>query len=226
MATTKAAASALIKTYRRFPKELFRINAGTRIALRPKTFEPPSTSYYDIATANWNREEEEPAARPAGIYTEQRLPKQVRPEPTPEELLDDDVVPRALDPETYKGPNGMQMRMNTAYTRHYIKTEWKGKEPIVFLVQEGTPLPKDLILVREKPEGEEWSLEPAKRMTLQELNTRINDFLKENAVMITREEWAQAYRKATEPRGTAYPMPRDWRVSSLKTLTRNAQQDE
>lgn len=59
-----------------------------------------------------------------------------------------------------------------------------------------------------------------------ELNNRINDFLKENAVMITRQEWARAYRKATEPRGAAYPMPRDWRVSNLKMLTRNARQDE
>lgn len=104
---TKAAASALIKTYRRFPKELFRINAGHRVSLRPKTFEPPSTSYFDIATANWNREEEDLGAqqRPAGIYTEnqQLLSQKARPEPTPEELLDDDVVPRALDPETYKG---------------------------------------------------------------------------------------------------------------------------
>ena len=43
--------SAAIATYRRFPRELFRVNSGWRVKLRPfKTNNPEA--FYDIATAH------------------------------------------------------------------------------------------------------------------------------------------------------------------------------
>lgn len=41
--------TAAIATYRRFPKELFRVNSGWRVNLRPRMVARPS-AYYDIAT--------------------------------------------------------------------------------------------------------------------------------------------------------------------------------
>lgn len=100
----------LITTFRRFPKELFRINASWRIQLRPKTVPGPSPSntLYDIATTGVEPGEDGQGGggnlRPEGIFTE-RVEKP-RVEREAKDLRKEYVEPKALDPETYQGKFG------------------------------------------------------------------------------------------------------------------------
>lgn len=71
---SERAAAAAITVYRRFPKELFRVNAGWRVQLRPKLPLDTAISSYDIIT---------------------------NPRQTHFPWLKRTVEPKALDPETY-----------------------------------------------------------------------------------------------------------------------------
>ncbi|KAL6857817.1 hypothetical protein ACO1O0_005260 [Amphichorda felina] len=174
--------SAAIATYRRFPKELFRVNSGWRVKLRPfKTNNPEA--FYDIATA----------------HEEGKRLREMK------------VLPKALELD-YKSPNGATLRPNTPYLQHYVARTFRGQNVIVYGVQEGTEVPEDLILVHEGPDREEWSLQPAREMTLDELNESITKFLLDSGSRMTREQWCKAYPKPTEPHGPNYPLPKNWRA--------------
>lgn len=256
-------AQPLPKIYKRFPKELFRINAGALVNVRPKATPGPVpiVSKYDIITTGLTPDDGE-AKAPAftSMWIEAlRQDKKETPAPRVNQraLLHEHVEPRAVKGRAFAGPNGLRLRLNTPFTQHYILRQWKGENPVVFAVQAGkvaqhlpvdptspnipftlgTPLPSDLVLVRLHPQNEEWSLEPARRMTLQgetsppprsipsfsctdpktELNDAINKFLAKNAAKLTRQQWGTAYPRATEPR-KAVPVPSKWKVPSHNWL--------
>ncbi|KFH42199.1 hypothetical protein ACRE_070550 [Hapsidospora chrysogenum ATCC 11550] len=142
-------ARAGISTYRRFPKELFRVNIGWRVHLLPRLTSTPD-GFFDIAT------EHEPGTS----------------------VRDGKVLPRVFDPD---------------YERTYI--------------------PDNLILVREAPDLEDWSLQPAVEMTFREFNESITNFFLDKGSLMRCEQWLNAYPRSDGPRKAHYPLPRNWRVA-------------
>ncbi|VUC22351.1 unnamed protein product [Clonostachys rosea] len=106
------------------------------------------------------------------------------------------VIPKALDPMTYTPPNGVSMRPNSPYQQSLVSWRFTGRDLRVFAVPQGTELPKDLILVHER--SDHYSLQPATTMKLAQFNQKVTNFLKLNSTVFTKEEWLQAYPKATE----------------------------
>ncbi|KAI2611995.1 hypothetical protein GGR54DRAFT_338782 [Hypoxylon sp. NC1633] len=147
----------MIAVFRRFPKELFRVNNGQVIKLRVWT---PKRHLYDIVTHH--------------------------------EL----VQPKALSPLSYVAPNGASMRPNSPYQQSLVSWRFRGIDTLVYSVPEGTTLPDDLLLVHER--SDHYSLQPARTMTLDELNTTMTRFFITNARVFTREQWLKEYPKATE----------------------------
>ncbi|KAL9106401.1 MAG: hypothetical protein Q9187_008565 [Circinaria calcarea] len=122
------------------------------------------------------------------------------------------VKPKALEPATYRAPNGASMRPNTPTQNRLVKT-LQGKESVVYSIPKGTQLPDDLVLVHEFKDH--YSLQVATEMTLEgessplptaepiwlstiELNSKINNFMCTAGKRLTREEWLQKYPRPTE----------------------------
>ncbi|KAM4067046.1 hypothetical protein HRG_001052 [Hirsutella rhossiliensis] len=106
------------------------------------------------------------------------------------------VKPLALDPKSYRAPNGASMRPNSPYQQHLVSNLFRGDGVIVYSVPAGTQLPQDLLLVHERTDH--YSLQPGREMTLQDLNDIITTFLRRNATVYTREQWLEAYPEPTE----------------------------
>ncbi|KAJ5628083.1 hypothetical protein N7490_010311, partial [Penicillium lividum] len=105
------------------------------------------------------------------------------------------VILKALDPDNYYWPNGASMRPNSRSQQWLVRIA-KGSPIYVFSVPAGTILPDDLILVHEFKDH--YSLQARKEMTVEELNTKINDFLATKGQRFTKKEWMQLYPRATE----------------------------
>ncbi|KAI1275387.1 hypothetical protein F5Y07DRAFT_400386 [Xylaria sp. FL0933] len=111
-------------------------------------------------------------------------------------LTDNGIVqPRALDPSTYSGPNGASMRP-LGRDQELLVKNFEGRKVVVYAVPEGTPLPSDLILVHER--GDHYSLQAAKQMSLDELNHKIDDFLRAHSETYTREQWLATFKHGGE----------------------------
>lgn len=67
----------------------------------------------------------------------------------------------------------------------------------VWIIQEGTPLPPNLILIQQG-KTQQWSIDPVGKQSLTELNDNINTFFRENAAIITAAQWRRAFPRATE----------------------------
>ncbi|KAI9679894.1 MAG: hypothetical protein M1817_004909 [Caeruleum heppii] len=105
------------------------------------------------------------------------------------------VKPKALQPSSYAAPNGASMRPNTAKQNKLVST-FKGANMLVYCVPAGTPLPDDLLLVHEN--HDHYSLQPAKEMTVTELNKTITEFLQANGTTLSQEQWLETYPTPTE----------------------------
>jgi hypothetical protein len=99
---------------------------------------------------------------------------------------------------TAAAPKGCSVLENSKSMRYWVKA-WGIKRPDarVLIVQEGTPLPKNLILVQQG-DSYTWSIDPVGKQSLTELNDNINSFLSESAAVITPEQWLKAYPSTTE----------------------------
>lgn len=106
------------------------------------------------------------------------------------------VEPKALNPKTYVGPNGATMRANTPYQQSLLTTRLRGQDVLVYAVPKGVVLPDDLILVQEG--SDRWSLQPAKEMSMSDLNHKMSDFFWKEARVYSRNEWIKEYPWATE----------------------------
>ncbi|MCJ1340505.1 hypothetical protein MMC09_005801 [Bachmanniomyces sp. S44760] len=106
------------------------------------------------------------------------------------------VKPKALSPTSYSAPNGASMRPNSDFQQRLV-SGFKGAKVVVYAVAAGTPLPDDLILVHEHTDH--YSLQPAKEMSLPDLNGKITTFLETNSTILKKEQWLQMYPKVTEP---------------------------
>ncbi|VUC30371.1 unnamed protein product [Clonostachys rosea] len=171
-----AAKSAAIKVFRQFPKELFRVNRGWQVLLRPQT---KRSSGHEITT------------KPKDLFD----PPDSKPR----------VEPKALNPETYSGPNGAAMFPNTTHLQYCILGFLRRKNPVIYKIQEGTKLPDELLLVRDTPDGRNWSLQPAQEMTLEK-------FLRDNGAVMNRRQFMNVYPKATDPRSPLHPLPKNWKA--------------
>ncbi|POR34327.1 Uncharacterized protein TPAR_05471, partial [Tolypocladium paradoxum] len=175
--------STLIATFRSFPKELFRVNNGPHVSIRPWS---PKRRIYDILVKNGR------------------------------------VQPKSLDPSTYRAPNGASMRPNSPYQQHLASELFHGSDVLVYAVPkgmwpshsdavngageamseeidrslQGTRLPDDLLLVHERTDH--YSLQPARDMTLDDLNDKATSFFLAHAKLYTRNQWLKAYPAATE----------------------------
>ncbi|KAF9876295.1 hypothetical protein CkaCkLH20_06238 [Colletotrichum karsti] len=149
--------SNLIAVFRKFPRELFRVNNGPLVKVRVWT---PEREKYDI-------------------FAEKNL-----------------VHPKALNPSTYKAPNGASMRPNSPYQQFLVSRRYRGLDTIVYSVPAGTKLPEDLVLVHER--WDHYSLQPAVVMNVTELDEKITRFLLVHAKVFTRRQWLEAYPEATE----------------------------
>ncbi|KAI8721662.1 hypothetical protein NCS52_00308300 [Fusarium sp. LHS14.1] len=106
------------------------------------------------------------------------------------------ALPKALNPSSYIAPNGASLRPNSQYQQSLVSWRFRGNDTIVYSVPEGTTLPDDLLLVHER--SDHYSLQPAMAMAVDDLNTKITQFLMNNAMVLTREEWLEVYPKATD----------------------------
>ncbi|EEU34662.1 uncharacterized protein NECHADRAFT_34809 [Fusarium vanettenii 77-13-4] len=153
--------SNLISLFKKFPKELFRVNNDPLVKLRVLR---PNRHIYDIVLQN-------------GL-----------------------ALPKALNPSSYIAPNGASLRPNSQYQQSLVSWRFRGNDTIVYSVPEGTTLPDNLLLVHER--SDHYSLQPAMAMTTKllhlDLNTKITQFLMNNAMVFAREEWLEVYPKATE----------------------------
>ncbi|KAK8931643.1 hypothetical protein VCV18_000168 [Metarhizium anisopliae] len=112
-------------------------------------------------------------------------------------------------------PNGASMRPNSPYQQSLVSWRFRGSDMIVYSVPKGTRLPDDLVLVHER--SDHYSLQPAVPMTVDgkfscmpfrnvdqsltrhlDMNARMTNFFRDNAQEFTRDEWLEAYPKATE----------------------------
>ncbi|OAA63639.1 hypothetical protein SPI_03802 [Niveomyces insectorum RCEF 264] len=107
------------------------------------------------------------------------------------------IMPKALDASTYQAPNGASMRPNSPYQQRLVRHIFKGTDVLVYAVPAGTRLPMDLILVHER--SDHYSLQPARMMTIDDLNTKITDFLQRKGRIYKRDDWLKTYPTATEP---------------------------
>ncbi|KAH6888523.1 hypothetical protein B0T10DRAFT_488334 [Thelonectria olida] len=106
------------------------------------------------------------------------------------------VKPLALDPTTYRSPNGLRMSPNSPFQQYLISRILKRDDVTVFCVPAGTHLPEDLLLVHELQEV--YSLQPAKEMKLSSFDDRVKEFFMQNATVYEKQMWLKAYPKATE----------------------------
>ncbi|PGH05162.1 hypothetical protein GX51_03061 [Blastomyces parvus] len=103
------------------------------------------------------------------------------------------VKPRALNPATYIFPNGASMRPNSQ-TLQSLARKVRG-DVYIYSVPAGTQLPEHLILVHEF--RDHFSLQARTEMTLEDLNTRITNFLNTKGECFTRERWLLKYPSAS-----------------------------
>ncbi|KAL8921734.1 MAG: hypothetical protein Q9172_003851 [Xanthocarpia lactea] len=94
------------------------------------------------------------------------------------------VKPKALDPNSYAAPNGASMRPNTAAQKRLV-TIFNRSTAVVYSLPAGTKLPEDLLMVHEF--RDHYSLQAATEMTVEELNSKITTFLKNNGKTLTKE---------------------------------------
>ncbi|RWQ93080.1 hypothetical protein C8Q69DRAFT_81169 [Paecilomyces variotii] len=167
-----------IQSFTQVPKELFRLNTGATVRLRAQPGPVRPKRSFDLLTT-------------AGK-----------------------VQPKALNPATYEWPNGASMRPNSEIQQNLVRT-FRGSSIYVYAIPAGsspnfpeasglyssdtctgTVLPDDLILVHEF--GDHYSLQAREEMTVEELNSKINDFLTTKGQRFTKDEWLQRYPQATE----------------------------
>ncbi|OJJ48718.1 hypothetical protein ASPZODRAFT_14844 [Penicilliopsis zonata CBS 506.65] len=107
------------------------------------------------------------------------------------------VRPLALDPATYEFPNGASMRSNSISQQRLVR-RLKGSSALIYTLHAGTELPDDLILVHEF--ADHYSLQARRSMTVEELNSKITQFLTAKGERLSKEQWQQRYPTATESR--------------------------
>ncbi|GJN70107.1 hypothetical protein PLICBS_004159 [Purpureocillium lilacinum] len=157
------------------PKTLFRLNNGTRIKLRDLAAKARSS--YDVKSEN-------------GL-----------------------VLPKALNPLTYSGektsqflgpvqdiyelgPNGASMRPLGEAQSSLVRS-FKGDDMLVWAVPEGTVLPETLTLVLEH--DDHYSLQPAEKMSVKDLNQELTRFFTTHATKYTREQWCRIFEEGWIP---------------------------
>ncbi|KAI0530188.1 hypothetical protein GGR58DRAFT_524912 [Xylaria digitata] len=106
------------------------------------------------------------------------------------------VEPKALNPHTYIAPNGASMRPNSPYQQSLVSSRFRGPKVIVYAIARGTQLPDDLVLVHER--SDHYSLQPGAPMSVDDLYSKITDFMWKAARAYTREQWLEAFPRATE----------------------------
>ncbi|KAI1307407.1 hypothetical protein F5Y03DRAFT_119108 [Xylaria venustula] len=106
------------------------------------------------------------------------------------------VEPKALNPQTYVAPNGASMRPNSPYQQSLVSSRFRGSDVIIYAVAKGTQLPDDLLLVHERTDH--YSLQPAAPMSVDDLNSKITNFMWKVARVYSREHWLDAFPEATE----------------------------
>ncbi|KAG6009338.1 hypothetical protein E4U21_002646 [Claviceps maximensis] len=84
------------------------------------------------------------------------------------------------------GPNGASMRPLAKAQIELVK-QYVGPNIIVYQVPENTILPDNLVLFDEG--NNHFSMQPAKPMTVEELNVALTNFFEENGKKYTKEQW-------------------------------------
>ncbi|KAJ6436233.1 hypothetical protein O9K51_11216 [Purpureocillium lavendulum] len=137
------------------------------------------------------------------------------------------VLPKALNPLTYSGPNGASMRPLGETQTNLVKS-FKGDDMLVWGVPEGTALPDTLILVHEHTDH--YSLQPAQQMSVKDLNQELTNFFASNATRYTREQWCRIFEEGWTPHpdnGDYYRYREDGSVewySQIQASSSSAQQ--
>lgn len=189
-------AMKLLAVFRKFPKEIFRVNNGRKVELRTWT---PRRRLYDISTTNGR------------VQPKAMQPQSYEGKGSKERLLQPKTIHRA---DLILAPNGASMRPNSPYQQSLVSWRFQGDDMVVYAVPEGTALPDDLLLVHER--SDHYSLQPAVSMSItgectwsqvfcasinistSELNEKMTHFLRANAKAFTREQWLEKYPEATE----------------------------
>jgi len=102
---------------------------------------------------------------------------------------DGKVLP-ALGPN-FLGPNGCSLREPFSPTFQEVVRNFRGTNIVVYVIPEGTPVPKRLTLLHEH--SDHFSLQCAEPMSLSDLNKEITEFLLTSARAITKEQFGEEY---------------------------------
>ncbi|KAH9819415.1 hypothetical protein DFH28DRAFT_23889 [Melampsora americana] len=104
-------------------------------------------------------------------------------------LKDGKVMPAKGD--QFIGPNGCSLREPFSPTFQEVVRNFRGVNILIYIIPEGTALPKTLTLLHEH--SDHFSLQCNQPMTLPELNEEITQFLEKNARTISKEEYDVEY---------------------------------
>lgn len=102
------------------------------------------------------------------------------------------VKPIPSTQKTWTYPNGCSLRSPYSTTFQDVAENFYGKDVNIFIIDKGTPVPEDLILLLER--GDHFSLQCAKPMLLAELNAEITQFLARNATRMSKDEYQEQYQ--------------------------------
>jgi hypothetical protein len=89
------------------------------------------------------------------------------------------VLPRDPSEEQFRGPNGMPLRPKSSVLAVLI-ANFRAARPTIFEVPQGTRIPAGLVLLQV---SDQYFVEPAAKMTPDELNKALTGFLSQDGVV-------------------------------------------
>eukprot|EP01012_Entosiphon_sulcatum_P021577 TRINITY_DN26412_c0_g1_i1.p1 TRINITY_DN26412_c0_g1~~TRINITY_DN26412_c0_g1_i1.p1 ORF type:complete len:162 (+),score=29.97 TRINITY_DN26412_c0_g1_i1:103-588(+) len=102
----------------------------------------------------------------------------------------DGLVHPAVGDE-FIGPNGMSLRPKGSQALAVVMMAWKGPKPAIYALPQGLVLPERLVCLHEHTDH--YAMQPAKAMTLDELNSALTELL-QSVQTITEEELMKDYQ--------------------------------
>ncbi|KAH9840293.1 uncharacterized protein C8Q71DRAFT_746822 [Rhodofomes roseus] len=101
--------------------------------------------------------------------------------------LNSDGVVSAASRDNYIGPNGCTLRPPLSPTFQENARSARGYNILVYVLKEGTPLPKTLTILHEH--SDVYSIQCVEPMALGDLNAELTKFINEHGRMLNKEQF-------------------------------------
>ncbi|KAH8829543.1 hypothetical protein DL96DRAFT_1668929 [Flagelloscypha sp. PMI_526] len=95
------------------------------------------------------------------------------------------------DGPNFIGPNGCSLREPLSPTFQEVVRNFRGRDIVISVLKEGTPLPSTLTILHEH--SDHYSLQCTQPMTLDDLNAELTGFITENARTLDKEQFDEEY---------------------------------